>query len=67
MTGEEPWAWAIVAADPGGVTVDATGLDPWVLADLAAPWAQQEADRWPEMGLVYMLVCRGDLPPDVPV
>lgn len=48
--------WLVLAADQDGVTVEATGPDPEALADHVASWAQQEADRWPGFGLVYMLV-----------
>lgn len=49
--------WAIIAADELGVTVERTGSNPEALADEVASWAQQEEDKWPEMGLVYMLIC----------
>lgn len=49
-------AWYIVAADDSGMTIEATGNDPEELANKVASWAQQEEDKWPEMGLIYMLV-----------
>lgn len=49
--------WAIIAADEKGVTVECTGPDPEALADRVASWAQQEEDKWPAMGLLYMLIC----------
>lgn len=48
--------WAVIGCDAGGVTVEKTGPDPEVLCDAVASWAQQEEDRWPDMGLVYMLI-----------
>lgn len=48
--------WAVIGCDHLGVTVEKTGADPEVLADALAPWAQQEADKWPDKGLVYMLI-----------
>lgn len=53
--------WAIIGADDGGVTVELTG-DRDALIDHAASWAQQEADLWPEMGLIYMLITPEELP-----
>lgn len=47
--------WAVLAVDGDGVTVELKGSDPEALADQVASWAQQEADRWPEMGLLYMI------------
>lgn len=52
--------YAVVAADEFGATVDARGDDAEVLADKVASWAQQETDKWPDMGLVYMLVPADD-------
>ena len=51
--------WAVIACDDLGVTVEKLGRDPKALADSVASWAQQEEDKWPEAGLVYMLI-----PPD---
>lgn len=48
--------WAVIAHDGLGETVERTGADPDALADEVASWAQQEADKWPELGLIYMLV-----------
>lgn len=48
--------WAVIGCDREGVTVDKTGPDPEALADAVASWAQQEEDKWPEHGLIYMLV-----------
>jgi len=51
--------WAVIGWDAEtGETVELTGCDPEALADRVASWAQQEADRWPELGLIYMLVQR---------
>lgn len=50
------WRWAVIAVDDDGITVERTGDDPAWLADDVASWAQQETDRWPEHGLIYMLV-----------
>jgi hypothetical protein len=55
--------WAILGCDDG-VTVETTGEDPEALADRVASWAQQEADRWPDMGLLYMLVDVEDIKHD---
>lgn len=49
-------AWAIIGCDDKGVTVEKTGEDPEALADAVASWAQQEEDKWPELGLIYMLI-----------
>lgn len=51
--------WAVIGCDDLGVTVERLGRDPEALADSVASWAQQEEDRWPEQGLLYMLI-----PPD---
>lgn len=53
--------WAVVAVDDLGLTVDAVGPDPEALADKVASWAQQEVDKWPEMGLIYMLILPNQL------
>lgn len=53
--------WAIIGCDKFGVTVEATG-QPDVIADRVASWAQQEDDRWPEMGLIYMLISPEEIP-----
>lgn len=52
MTG----VWAVIGCDGLGVTVEKLGADPEALADSVASWAQQEADKWPELGLIYMLI-----------
>lgn len=48
--------WQVIAYDDLGETTEASGLDPEALADKVASWAQQEADKWPHFGLIYMLV-----------
>lgn len=48
--------WAVAGCDDRGVTVERTGADPETLADSVASWAQQEEDKWPDMGLLYMLI-----------
>jgi hypothetical protein len=53
--------WAIIGCDQYGVTVEATG-QPDVIADMVASWAQQENDKWPDMGLVYMLISPEEIP-----
>jgi hypothetical protein len=53
---EQETRWWVIAADADGVTVEKVGSNPWTLADEVASWAQQEEDRWPEHGLVYMVV-----------
>lgn len=54
--------WAVIGCDHTGVTVERTGEDPEALADSVASWAQQEEDKWPELGLIYMLVAPEDVP-----
>lgn len=54
--------WAVVGCDHRGLTFETTGPDPDVLADTVASWAQQEEDKWPEMGLIYMLISPEELP-----
>lgn len=58
MAGE----WAVIACDDLGVTVDKLGPDPETLADTVASWAQQEEDKWPDHGLIYMLIDPDQLP-----
>lgn len=53
-----PVLWVVLGCDSKGVTEEARGPDPDALANAWAAAAQQEADRWPELGLVYMLVRR---------
>lgn len=48
--------WAVIACDDLGVTIEKLGRDPEALADTVASWAQQEEDKWPEHGLIYMLI-----------
>lgn len=48
-------AWAVIGADAGGVTIEWMG-DPDDMPAWIALAADQERDRWSEMGLVYMLV-----------
>src|ERR1700741_509854 len=55
-------SYAVIAADDSGVPVERTGTDPAALADEVASWAQQEEDKWPDMGLVYMLITPDELP-----
>jgi hypothetical protein len=57
--------WAVLAVDDDGMTVDALGDDFWRLADRVASWAQQEEDRWPRMGLLYMLIPAADVPAEL--
>lgn len=54
--------WAIIGCDGRGVTIEKTGPDPEALCDTVASWAQQEEDKWPEFGLLYMLVSPEELP-----
>lgn len=63
----EHCCWAVIGWDAEtGVTIERTGNNPEALADHCASWAQQEADRWPEMGLLYMIVRRDELPDEQP-
>lgn len=48
--------WVVIGADDYGVTVEVSGDNPEALVNRVASWAQQEEDRWPEHGLVYMLI-----------
>jgi hypothetical protein len=51
--------YAVLAVDHFGITVDGRGDDGEALADRFAAAAQQELDKWPNMGLIYMLVTGG--------
>lgn len=53
--------WAVIGADDDGLTIERTG-DAEEIADWIAAAAQQEGDRWPEFGLVYMLIPPDQLP-----
>lgn len=48
--------WTVIAHDEFGVTVEASDQDAEALANKIASWAQQEENRWPEFGLIYMLI-----------
>lgn len=48
--------WVIVGADDSGISIEWSGEDPEKMPDWMGAAAQQEEDRWPEMGLIYMLV-----------
>lgn len=54
--------WAVIGCDDLGVTVEKTGPDPEVLADAVASWAQMEEDKWPQLGLLYMLISPDEVP-----